>query len=1415
MRMEQYLTFTDHALWEVIVNGDSVLPVASASAGVEGHIPPKTAKQNLARKNELKAKSTLMSAIPDEHLLKFHACKDEKSLWEAIKNSQEGPDKTYDRFQKLISQLEIHDEVVSQEDENLKLLRSLPSAWNNISLIMRNKFDLDKLSMDDLYNNLKVYESEIKGQSSSSSNSQIVAFVTLDNSSSTNETINTSHSVSAASSKDQASTASYADDISNGKWQVAMLTIRVKRFIKKTRRKLDLNGKETLGFDRTKVECYNCHRRGHFSREYWAPRNHGNRNRDAPTWNAPVDTSTTNALVVQDGIGSSSSDSVVHNGSKECLKSYEALQKQYDQQREALNKFNLEIIGLVLLSLDWESDSEDENVFKSKEVKKIVKPSLEKIEFVNARNTTVENEKKAAKPRKFTTVLTKSGQVPVNAVKQSTHRAATSASAAKRVNTAASRPNGNQKYALHDQGSFDSGCSRHMTGNKFYLTYYQEIDGGFVAFGGNAKGGIENQMDHKVKTIRCDNETEFKNRIMNDFCEIKGDKNDQEKDVRDQEEALRKKFEQEFERLFGQEEASNTNKTNRLDTVSSPVNAVSSSFTNVDPGRERAQRNEFKSMFGQYKDANGNSTYRMFTPVNAAGSSYVNLIGLIPVNAATLRNDDLPTYPFMPNLEDAADLQDTRIFSGAYDDEVEGALADFNSLELTIVVSLIPTTRIHKDHPKKQIIKDPLSTPQTRRMTKTSQEHAMHAIGTKWVYINKKDERGIVVRNKARLVAQGHTQEEGINYDEVFYHVARIEAIGLFLAYASFMRFIVYQMDVKSAFLYGTIEEEVAWYETLSTYLLENGFRRRIIDKTLFIKKDKVKTAITLIETNKALLKDEEVEDVDVHLYRSMIGSLMYLTASRPDIIYLKGQPKLGLWYPRNSPFDLEAFSDSDYVVARFNRKSTTGVVNFLARDSFHGNVRSKLQNGISDEFGVKIGSCKVNDARLDLVLLGEKFIDQHNMVACLERTDGNAEFHQIVDFLTISPIHYALAVSPNIYTFYIEQFWATAKSKTVNDVKQIHATVDGKTVIISESSVRSDIHFNDEDEQVTTIASQPQKTHTPRQAKRSQDNKIPQSSGPPKKVGDEAVCTGEDDRVVKAATTATSLEAEQESEFNTSRTREDSMEHQDDLMDFVPPTPHDSPLSGGHTPGSDEGRPNINELMAICTQLSKRKELDKENVSKQGRNLKISPMFEEGNIDDDFDDIVDMVDEAIETVKGVTVNVGGAVNTATTRVSAASASVTTAGVSISTAEPRTPPTTTITAFEDEDPTIAQKHVKMRSKKAKEKGVAFRDVKESVRPTTILPTIDPKDKGKGIMQDPEKPPKNPRMAQIQLDEELAKRMHEEEMAKFEKRQSEIAAEEEASKATIKAAINQELDDIQTTIKANEQMASRLQYEEQE
>ncbi|GKB73212.1 retrovirus-related pol polyprotein from transposon TNT 1-94 [Tanacetum coccineum] len=225
------------------------------------------------------------------------------------------------------------------------------------------------------------------------------------------------------------------------------------------------------------------------------------------------------------------------------------------------------------------------------------------------------------------------------------------------------------------------------------------------------------------------------------------------------------------------------------------------------------------------------------------------------------------------------------------------------------------------------------------------------AIGTKWIFRNKKDERGIVIKNKVRLVAQKYTQEEGIDYDEVFALVSRIKAIRLFLSYASFKDILVYQMDVKSDFLYGKIKEEV--YVSQPPGFEDPDFPNIAykVEKVLY-GLHQAPRACKHMETQKLLLKDEDGEEVDVHLYRSMIGSLMYLTSSRPDIMfavcacaryqvnlkishlhvvkkiirYLKGQPKLGLWYLKDSPFDLVAYTYSDYARASLDRKSTTGI---------------------------------------------------------------------------------------------------------------------------------------------------------------------------------------------------------------------------------------------------------------------------------------------------------------------------------------------------------------------------------------------------------------------------------------------------------------------------------------------------------
>nr|GFB30886.1 hypothetical protein [Tanacetum cinerariifolium] len=252
--------------------------------------------------------------------------------------------------------------------------------------------------------------------------------------------------------------------------------------------------------------------------------------------------------------------------------------------------------------------------------------------------------------------------------------------------------------------------------------------------------------------------------------------------------------------------------------------------------------------------------------VNAAGSS-VCAVGLNFTNSTNDFSAAGPLNVVMPNLEDLSHNADN-----------VGAEADINNME-----SIISKVWILVDLPyeKKAIVDLP---------------YGKRAIGTKWVYRNKKDERGIVIRNKARLVAQGYTQEEGIDYEEVFAPVARIEAIRLFLAYASFMGFLVYQMDVKSAFLYGTIKEEVYVCQPPGFEDPENPDKVYKVVKALYglhqaprvwkFGLSKGKSASTPIDAKKPLLKDSDGEDVNVHTYRSMIGSLMYLTSTRPDIMF-------------------------------------------------------------------------------------------------------------------------------------------------------------------------------------------------------------------------------------------------------------------------------------------------------------------------------------------------------------------------------------------------------------------------------------------------------------------------------------------------------------------------------------------------
>ncbi|GJX95733.1 hypothetical protein Tco_0351531 [Tanacetum coccineum] len=227
-------------------NGNTALKTTLVE-GVEKVIPATTAKEKAQKRLELKARSTLLMGIPNEHQLKFNSIKDAKSLLRAVKK----------RLQKLISQLEIHGETISQEDVNQKFLRSLSPEWNTHTIVWRNKPEIDTLDLDDLYNNLKIYEPEVKGTSSSSSNTQNVAFVSSKSTNSTNGAVTTAH------------------EEMDLRWQMAMLIIRAKRFLKNTRRKFSVNGT-------------------------W--------NRESTKRSVPVEITTSNALVSCDGSGYDWSD---------------------------------------------------------------------------------------------------------------------------------------------------------------------------------------------------------------------------------------------------------------------------------------------------------------------------------------------------------------------------------------------------------------------------------------------------------------------------------------------------------------------------------------------------------------------------------------------------------------------------------------------------------------------------------------------------------------------------------------------------------------------------------------------------------------------------------------------------------------------------------------------------------------------------------------------------------------------------------------------------------------------------------------------------------------------------------------------------------------------------------------------------
>ncbi|GJT90155.1 ribonuclease H-like domain-containing protein [Tanacetum coccineum] len=1118
-------------------------------------------------------------------------------------SSSEVLDQTFDRLQKLISQLEIHGESISQEDVNQKFLRSLSLEWNTHTIVWRNKPEIDTLSLDDLYNNLKIYEPEVKGTSSSSTNTQNVAFVSSNNTSSTNGAVNTAHGVTTASTQATAVNSTTIDNLSDVvicaffasqpnspqldnedlqqinpddleemdlRWQMAMLTMRARRFLKNTGRKLTVNGTETIGFDKSKVECYNCHKRGHFARECRAPRNQENRNRENTRRVVPVETTTSNALISCDGLGdydwsdqaeegptnfalmaysSTSSNSEVStdsNCSSSCLENVKILKEQneqllkdlrtskinaityktevaitelrrklelaqkqkdeiqlivekYENSSKSLSKLidcqivdkcktglgynvvpppytrnfmppkpGLAFSGLeefvnesivseptikkpvvktseakasadkpkavrknsgALIIKDWVYDSGEEDVPQAKIQKKTVKPSFAKIKFVKSkeqvkspRKTTVKqgsnfeminkacyvcgsfdhmqydcdnhqrqfNNKKMVKPvwnytqrvnhHNFSrmthpspkrnmvpkAVLMRSGLVslttarPVNTAQPRT--TVNKVNTVKDINVNTARPKavvntarpkavlnavkGNQvnavkasacwvwkpktKQDLEEKRVIDSGCSRHMTWNMSYLTDFEEIDRGYVAFGGNPKGGkITSRGTIKTGNLDFENvyfvrELQFNLFSVSQMCDKKNSVlfNDTECIV------LSPNFKL-------------TDECHVLLKVPRKNNMYSVDLKNIVP------KGGLTCLFAKATSDESKLWHRRLGHIN-----FKTMNKLVKGNLVR----GLPSKLF-ENDQTCVACQKGKANIGA----------SYKSKTYRNHVMMLGKARWRKV-PGKDYILLPLWPADLlfSQSSKSSPDAVFKPSG---------DE-------EKKVVIQKITPQKGFEDPDFSDRVYKVEKA-----------------------LYELHQAPRAWYETLSTYLLDNGFQRGKIDKTLFIRRDKrdillvqvyvddiifgsikkslctefekmmhksqdkyvteilkkfgftdVKKASTPMETQKALLKDKDGEEVDVHLYRSMIGSLMYLTSSRLDIMfavcacaryqvnpkglhlhavkiifrYLKGQPKLVLWYLKDSPFDLAVYTDSDYARASLDRKSKTGGCQFL-----------------------------------------------------------------------------------------------------------------------------------------------------------------------------------------------------------------------------------------------------------------------------------------------------------------------------------------------------------------------------------------------------------------------------------------------------------------------------------------------------
>nr|GEV50788.1 hypothetical protein [Tanacetum cinerariifolium] len=475
---------------------------------------------------------------------------------------------------------------------------------------------------------------------------------------------------------------------------------------------------------------------------------------------------------------------------------------------------------------------------------------------------------------------------------------------------------------------------------------------------------IENLKDLKVKIIRSDNGGEFRNKEINDFCSQKGIKREFSNARTPQQNGV---AERRNRTLI---EAARTMLADAKLPVTFWAEAVNTAcyvqflltFQNQDHCSTEVpedSENPNPTASTSNPPADQMETLTVETSIPTVNLTAYSTDTQEPSSDARLISKRVANQEETPSLDNILSLTNRfeDILGGTTNsDELNGEEADISNMEIAITASPTPTLRIHKDHPKIQII-GPIDTP-------------------------------IQTRNKSK-------EEEGIDYDEVFTLVARVEAIRLFLAYASFMGFIVYQMDVKSAFLYGTIDEEV--------FVMQPP---RFQDPEFPTKVYKVEKAMYGLHLAPRAWYQVTPKECHLHEVKRIFR-------------YLKGHPKLGLWYPKESPFDLVAYSDSDYDDL-LTKPFDAGRFQYLV-------VEHAMR-------------CFVKG----ILNIYTSFMGEHNI-----------DFHPMVDFIEASPLRYALTVKPTVYVSHIRQFWSTTRIETTEEGTKILATVYGIIRTVSESSLR------------------------------------------------------------------------------------------------------------------------------------------------------------------------------------------------------------------------------------------------------------------------------------------------------------------------------------------------------------------------